>query len=116
MAAASLLNIALKLVLPALAGIGLAVADIPMDGLFSTIVTLTVILAILLVIVGVVLGSERRTAAAGRALDRVWRLTLRLLRRQPPDRSLADRLVSQRAESIALLRGSGRSRWRRACW
>jgi uncharacterized membrane protein YbhN (UPF0104 family) len=104
-AAASLLNISLKLVLPAIAGIALAVADIPMEGLFSTIVTMTVILAGLLIIAAVVLGSERRTAIAGRALDRVWRPTLRLLRRDPPDRSLADRLVAQRAESIALLGG-----------
>ena len=35
---------------------------------------------------GIVLGSEKRTAAAGRLLDRVWRPTMRLLRRRPPDR------------------------------
>jgi uncharacterized membrane protein YbhN (UPF0104 family) len=53
-----------------------------------------------------VVGSEKRTAAAGRLLDRVWRPTTRLLRRRPPDRPLADRLVIQRTEAGALLRGS----------
>ena len=67
--------------------------------------TATIILAVLLVIAAVVLGSERRTAAAGRALDRVWRPTLRLLRRQPSDQALADRLVAQRNESIQLMGG-----------
>lgn len=104
-AAASLLNIGLKLVLPAIAGVVLAIADIEVEGLFGTIITATVILAVLLVIAAAVLGSERRTAAAGRALDRVWQPTLRLLRREPSDRALADRLVDQRTESIGLMGG-----------
>jgi uncharacterized membrane protein YbhN (UPF0104 family) len=105
-AAASMFNIASKLVLPAIAGLAVVVADIPLDGVMGTIITAAVVLAIVLVIVGVVLGSQKRTAAAGRLLDKTWRPTLRLLRRHPPDRSLADRLVIQRTEAIALLRGS----------
>jgi uncharacterized membrane protein YbhN (UPF0104 family) len=105
-AAASMFNIASKLILPAIAGIGVVVADIPLDGVMSTIVTAAVILAIFLIVAGIVLGSEKRTVAAGRLLDRVWRPTMRLLRRQPPDRSLADRLVIHRTEAVALLRGS----------
>jgi uncharacterized membrane protein YbhN (UPF0104 family) len=105
-AAASLFNIGSKLVLPAVAGLGVVVADIPLDGVMHTIVTASVILAIFLLVSGVVLGSEKRTATAGRLLDKVWRPTLRLLRRRPPDRSLADRLVIQRTEAAALLRGS----------
>jgi uncharacterized membrane protein YbhN (UPF0104 family) len=105
-AAASLFNIASKLILPAVAGIGVAVADIPLDGVMNTIITAAIILAIFLVIAGVVLGSEKRTAAAGHLLDRVWRPTCRLLRRRQPDRSLADRLVIQRTEAAALLRGT----------
>ena len=62
-------------------------------------------LAVFLIVAVVVLGSPNRTAAAGRAIERVWRPTLRLLRRRPPDRSLADRMVIQRAESLALLQG-----------
>ena len=109
-AAASLFNIGSKLVLPAIAGLGVAVADIPLDGIVSTIITATVILAVFLVVATIVLGSEKRTAAAGRAFDRVWRPTLRLLRRTPPDRPAADRMVIQRAESLALLRGT----WQRS--
>jgi uncharacterized membrane protein YbhN (UPF0104 family) len=105
-ASASLLNIASKLILPAIAGIGVAVADIPLDGIMNTIITAAVILAVFLVVSAVVLGSEKRTATAGRFLDRIWRPTLRLLRRQPPSRPLADRLVIQRTEALALLRGS----------
>jgi putative heme transporter len=104
-AAASLFNIASKLVLPAIAGLGVLVADIPLDGIVSTIITATVILAVFLIAATIVLGSEKRTAAAGRAIDKAWRPTLRLLRRKPPDRPLADRMVIQRSESMALLRG-----------
>ena len=104
-AAASLFNIASKLVLPAIAGLGVVVADIPLDGIIGTIITATVILAVFLILAVVVLGSAQRTAAVGRALDRVWRPTLRLLRRRPPDRPVADRLVIQRAESLTLLNG-----------
>ena len=63
-------NIASKLILPAIAGIGVVVADIPLEGVMSTIVTAAVILAIFLIVAGIVLGSEKRTAAAGRLLDR----------------------------------------------
>jgi uncharacterized membrane protein YbhN (UPF0104 family) len=104
-AAASLFNIGSKLVLPAIAGIGVAVADIPLEGIVNTIITATIILGVFLIAATIVLGSERRTAAAGRLLDRVWRPTLRLLRRRLPDRPLAERLVIQRAESLALVRG-----------
>lgn len=104
-AAASLFNIASKLLLPAIAGLGVAVADIPLEGIMSTIITATVILAAFLVIAAVVLGSERRTETAGRALDRIWQPTLRLLRRRRPDRPLAERIVAQRAQSLALMHG-----------
>ncbi len=104
-AGASLFNIGLKLILPAVAGVAIVVADIPLGGVMSTIITATVILALLLLGATLVLGSERRTAAAGRAIDRVWRPILRLLRRRPPDRPLADRLVVQRAESLELMNG-----------
>ena len=105
-AAASMFNILSKLILPAIAGIGVVVADLPLDGVMHTIVTAAVVLAIFLIVAGIVLGSEKRTAAAGRLLDRVWRATMRVLRRRPPERSLADRLVVHRTESLALLRGS----------
>jgi uncharacterized membrane protein YbhN (UPF0104 family) len=109
-AGASLFNIVLKLILPAVAGVGIVVADIPIGGVMNTIITATVILALVLIAATVVLGSERRTAAFGRAVDWLWRPIRRLFRRQPPDRPLADRLVTQRDDSLALMNGI----WQRA--
>lgn len=109
-AAGALLNIALKLVLPAIAGIGIAVADIPLDGVFSTIVTAAVVLALFIAVAAFALGSASRTAAMGRILDRIWQPTLRLLRRERSGPALADRLVAQRAESLRTLEG----KWVRA--
>ena len=63
-------NIASKLILPAIAGIGVVVADIPLDGVMSTIVTAAVILAIFLIVAGIVLGSEKRTVAGTPARPR----------------------------------------------
>lgn len=108
--AASVFNIIGKLVLPAVAGVAVAVGDIPLTGVASTIVSATVILALLVVAAVVVLGSETRTAATGRFLDRPWRATLRLLRRETDGPELADVLVGKRAEAIDALRG----RWLRA--
>jgi uncharacterized membrane protein YbhN (UPF0104 family) len=105
-ATASLFNIGSELILPAIAGIGIVVVGIPLDGVTNTIVTAAIVLAIFLIAAGIVLGSEKRTAAAGRWLDKAWRPTLRLLRRRAPDRPLADRLVIQRTEAAALLRGT----------
>lgn len=109
-AGGALLNIALKLVLPAIAGVGIAVADIPLEGVFSTIVTAAVVLALFIAITAFALGTEPRTAKMGRVLDRIWRPTMRLLRRDRSGPGLADRLVAQRAESLEMLRG----RWVRA--
>jgi hypothetical protein len=108
--AGSVFNIFGKLILPAVAGVGVAVGNIPLEGVASTIVSATVILALLVVAAVVVLGSETRTAAVGRALDRVWRATMRLLRREVDGPALADVLVERRAEAIDSLRG----RWLRA--
>jgi uncharacterized membrane protein YbhN (UPF0104 family) len=108
--AASVFNIFGKLILPAVAGVGVAVGNIPLEGVASTIVSATVILALLVVVAVVVLGSEARTAAAGRVLDRIWRGTMRILRRGVDGPALADVLVERRAEAIDSLRG----RWLRA--
>jgi uncharacterized membrane protein YbhN (UPF0104 family) len=103
-AAGALLNIALKLVLPVVAGVGLAVSDIPLDGVISAIVTAAVALAVFVAGAAFVLGSTRRTRSFGRVLDRVWSGTMRLLRREVSGPPLADRLVAQRAEAVDMLR------------
>ena len=109
-AASAMINIANKLVLPVIAGVALALTDIPIDGVLSSILIGALVLGVLIALGAFVFGSERRTAAFGRLVDRFWRASLRLLRRQPSDKALADRLVAQRNTSINLLRG----RWLRA--
>jgi putative heme transporter len=98
-----------KVVLPAIAGTALTIADVPLDGIFATIVTAAVVLALIIAVAAVILGSERRTAAAARVVERVWRRALRLLRRSPETGTdLADRLVARRADALELLR----TRWK----
>jgi hypothetical protein len=109
-AASGMLNIANKLVLPVVAGVALAVADIPIDGVMSSIIIGAIVLGVLISMGAFVFGSERRTAAFGRLVDRIYRATLRLLRREGSGKVLAERLVVQRNTSINLLRG----RWLRA--
>jgi hypothetical protein len=109
-AASGSINIANKLVLPVIAGAALAVADIPIDGVMSSIVIGALVLGALVAGGAFVFGSERRTAGLGRVVDRVWGATLRLLRRDRKEQALADRLVEQRNTSIKLLHG----RWLRA--
>jgi len=106
----ALLNIGTKLLLPAVAGVGIAVADIPLEGVASTIATAAVILALLIAAGAFVLGSARRTEAFGRLLDRIWAATMRLLRRETSGPQLADRLVTQRTTSLEVLQG----RWVKA--
>lgn len=105
-------SIGSKLILPAIAGLAIVIGDIPLEGFTSIIVTAAAFLGILLIFLVVVLGSARRTAALGRFLDRVWRTILRLLRKHPADRELADALVGQRAEAAELLR----HQWPVATW
>lgn len=109
-AASGVLNIVNKLVLPVVAGLGLLIGDVPLEGFVSTIVTAAVILGVLLAISAFVVGSERRTAAFGRLIDRIWASTMRLLRRNPSGLALSERLVEQRSRSIDVLEG----RWLRA--
>lgn len=109
-AAGGILNIINKLVLPAIAGVGLLVGDVPLDGLISTIVTAAAVLVVVLAVSAFVLGSEGRTAKFGRLIDRIWAATMRLLRRNLSEVALADRLVEQRARSLDVLEG----RWVRA--
>lgn len=110
-AAGGLFSIGIKLLLPVIAGFGLLISGAPIDGALRTIVTITVIVAIGIALVGFVLTSERHTARAGRLLDPVWRAGLRVLRRTP-DTPLAERLVEARANALETLRG----RWLIASW
>lgn len=109
--AGGIFSIGIKLVLPVVAALGLLVSGVPLDGTLRTLVTIAVIIGLGLALVATLLGSPRRTAAAGRVLHVPWALTARLLGRDEPDH-LADRLVAARAQSLDVLHG----RWLMATW
>lgn len=110
-AAGGLFSIGIKLVLPVVAAAGLLLSGAPIDRSLRTIVVVAVLVAIGLGLFAVLLGSERRTARAGRLFDPLWRRTMRLLRRPDPEH-LADRLVAVRAQALDTIRG----RWLMATW
>ncbi len=110
-AAGGLFSIGIKLVLPVVAAAGLVLSGAPIDRTLRTIVAVAVVVVITLGIFAALLGSQRRTARAGRVLDPLWRRTMRLLRREDPEH-LADRLVTARAQALDTVRG----RWPMATW
>lgn len=105
-------SIGTKLVLPVLAGVVLLVTPVPIEGVTQTIVKVSIVIGVGLVIAVTVFGSERRTAAAGRLATGVWRFGLRILRREPGETELADRLVTVRADALTVVR----DRWQIATW
>lgn len=109
--AGGIFSIGIKLVLPLVAAIGLLAFGVPLEGTLRTLVTIALAVGAGLVLVALVLGSERRTGAAGRLLDPIWGATAKLLRRDDPDQ-LADRLVATRSRALGILRG----RWPMATW
>jgi uncharacterized membrane protein YbhN (UPF0104 family) len=110
-AAGGLFSIGIKLVLPVVAAIALLVSDGPVEGPLRTLVVVAMIVGVGLAIVGLVLGSERATARAGRLVDPLWRAAMRLLRRER-EGDLAARLLEARALALGTLRG----RWLIAAW
>lgn len=109
--AGGIFSIGIKLVLPVVAAIGLLAFGVPLEGTLRTLIAIAIAVGAGLVLVALVLGSERRTALAGRLLHPVWAATARLLRRDDPDQ-LADRLVATRSRALGILRG----RWPMATW
>lgn len=100
-AASGIFSIGSQLMLPAVAGLLIFLADIPLQGFGAIIVGTTVALGVIIVLVAFVLGSARRTARAGQILDPVWRWALRVLRRPAPeDQHLDQMLTTQRATSL----------------
>jgi uncharacterized membrane protein YbhN (UPF0104 family) len=110
-AAGGIFNIGIKLVLPVVAAVGLLIGGVPLEGTWRTLVMIAVLVGVGVAIVAVAASTERTTAALGRFLDPLWRLAMRLLRREA-DGDLADRLVAVRAEAVGLLR----DRWLIATW
>lgn len=104
-AASGIFSIGSQLALPALAGIAIFFADVPVDGFLSVIVVSTLILAVAVVVSIFVLGSSDRTAAMGRFLDPLWQRVLRVLRKPERAASLGDFLVDVRRQAFDHLDG-----------
>ena len=98
-------SIGSQLILPSMAGVLILLADVPLAGFFSVIVTASVALAVIVTVAGFTLGSERRTKAAGNRLDRPVRAVARRLNKELPDESLGEVLVQKRAEAFDHLAG-----------
>jgi hypothetical protein len=105
-------SIGTKLVLPVMAGAVLLITPVPIEGVTQTIVKVSIVIGVGLVIAVTVFGSQRRTAAAGRLASGVYRFGLRILRREPAETQLADRLVAVRADALTVVR----DRWQIATW
>ncbi len=94
-----------NLILPSVAGVLIVLADVPLSGFFSVIVTASVALAVIVATAGFTLGSQRRTRAAGRWLDRPARAVMGRLHKTLPDENLGEVLVQKRAEAFDHLSG-----------
>lgn len=98
----TVMNIALKLVLPALAAIGLAVGGIDLGGVMPVVIMGGLIFGALAVAGGFCFGSERRTAAAGNWIERAWTKLRRRPTPEPPGR-LAAELIAQRTRTLKII-------------
>ena len=110
-AAGGIFSIGVKLVLPVIAAVGLIVSDAPLSDTLQTVVTICITVGLGVVVLAFVLGSEKRTAQAGRFVEPVWSRVLRLLRKPTP-KDLPARMVEARARSVQTLR----ERWLVATW
>ncbi len=104
-AASGIFSMGSQLALPALAGIAILFADVPLEGFLSVIVITTVVLAISIGAIAFSLGAESRTARMGQILEPVWRFVHRIARKPEPKQSLEDLLVSQRKIAFDHLEG-----------
>lgn len=100
-AASGIFSVGSQLMLPAIAGVLIFLADIPLKGFGALIVGTTIALAVIIVFAAFVLGSAERTARAGQILEPIWRWGARVLRRPvPDDQHLGEILTTQRATSL----------------
>lgn len=98
-------SIGSQLILPSIAGVLIVLADVPLSGFFSVIVTASVALGVLVGIAGFTLGSAKRTESAGRRLDGVARAVMRRLKKSELEENLGTVLAEKRAEAVDHLAG-----------
>ena len=102
--ASGIFSVTSKLALPALAGVLIFFGDLEISGFLSIIVATTVTLAVIIVVVAFVLGSERRTRAAGTKIQPLVNRLRRLFRKEPIERDLGETLAEYRSETVDYLR------------
>lgn len=110
-AAGGIFSIGIKLVLPVVAAIGLLAFGSAISGAMQTVVIVCLLVGVGVAAAALVLGSEKRTAWAGRVFSPIWSRLMRLLRKPQPD-DLAAQLVAARAEALSILH----DRWLVALW
>jgi uncharacterized membrane protein YbhN (UPF0104 family) len=103
-AASGIFSIGSQLALPALAGVLIFFGDVQLSGFGSVIIITTLVLAVAIVVIAFVLGSDRRTRWAGDRLDGPARRVRRLFRKDPPARPMGDVLADQRRLTVDYLR------------
>jgi uncharacterized protein (TIRG00374 family) len=101
--ASGIFSLGSQLVLPSIAGVLILIADVPIDGFFSIIVTASAVLAVMVVIGAFTLGSANRTEAAGRRLDGAVRSVLRRFKKAEPEDNVGTILADRRAEAFDYL-------------
>ena len=110
-AAGGIFSIGVKLALPIIAAIGLLISDAPISGTLRTVVVICLLVGLGVAVLAVVLGSEKRTAQAGRLIEPIWARVLRMLRKPEPA-DLTTRMVAARAAAVQTLH----DRWLVASW
>ena len=110
-AAGGIFSIGVKLVLPVIAALGLVISDAPISGTLRTVVVICLLVGLGVVVLSVVLGSEKRTEQAGRLIEPIWARVLRMLRKPEPA-DLPARMVAARADAVGTLH----DRWLVASW
>ena len=110
-AAGGIFSIGVKLALPVIAAVGLVVSDAPIEGTLRTVVVISLVVGLGVVVLAVVLGSEKRTEQAGRLIAPIWARVLRLLRKPQPE-DLPAQMVAARSSAVQTLH----DRWLVATW
>ncbi|MGI9615945.1 MAG: lysylphosphatidylglycerol synthase transmembrane domain-containing protein [Acidimicrobiales bacterium] len=96
-------SIGSQLILPSIAGILIITADVPLSGFLSVIVTASITLAVIVASAAFVLGSTRRTEAAGRRFDGAVRVIMRRLKKPELDENLGTFLADKRSVTLEYL-------------
>ncbi len=99
-AASGVFSVGSQLALPALAGVLIFFGDIELKGFMNVVVGATLGLAVAIVGIVFILGSESRVRRVASWLEPLWARGHRLLRKGTPDRSLAEVVVDQRTLSL----------------